>query len=110
MAVRTQRILSALTTTTATSVYTCPAGFVAKIDKLTLSNTATTDNSNCIIYKGTSAATGTIIIPAVTVPASSAENPSVANHALEASDQVFVKPGAATNLNVHLTITERTQP
>lgn len=110
MAVRTQEVLASLTTTTATQVYVCPAGFVAKIDKLTLTNTATTDNSGCIVYKGTSAATGTIFIPSITVPASSPENLSIANHALEAGSKIFVEPGAATNLNVHLTVTERTQP
>lgn len=110
MAVRSQRVLSALTTTTATSVYTCPTGFVAKIDKLSLSNTATTDNTPCIIYVGSSAATGTTIIPSLTVPANSQETVAIANHVLEATDQIFVKPGAATNLVVRLSVTERTQP
>lgn len=110
MAVRSKRELDALTTTTATEIYVCPTGFVAKVDKLSLSNTATTDNTPCIIYIGTSAAAGTTIIPSLTVPANDKVDVAIANHTLEAGDKIYVKPGAATNLVSRLSLVERTQP
>lgn len=112
MAVRSQAYQSNLTTTTGTTtVYTVPTGFVAKIDKLQLTNYDTTsDCSGTIVYIG-GTADANIIVPNNTTPKNDFTTPSIANHTLTAGDTVIVKKGAGpTAFNVYLSVTERTQP
>ena len=112
MAVRSQDYQSNLTTTTGTTtVYTVPTGFVAKVDKITLTNYDTsTDCSGTIIYFG-GTADANIIEPSITIPKNDKSQPSISNHTLGAGTTLIVKKGAGpTAINVNLSVTERTQP
>lgn len=110
MAVRSKKASGAFTTTASTAIYTCPTGFVAKADKLTLTNDHTADAQVAPIHFGSAATAANVIIPTITVPSDDYVSPSVSNHTLTAGESVYLACSAITGLTYRLSITERTQP
>ena len=108
MSIRNKRFRAQLDTTATVLIYTVPDGSVAKVDKLTLSNTDTTQVSGANVFVGGTAAANKVFGP-LAIPASEAITPSLANHTLEAGDSVHLQVGTAAQINYYLSVVQRTQ-
>ena len=111
MAVRTINAASALSSTSLTTVYTCPTNFSARIKEVWVTNIDGTSAANITLkWTDTSASATFDLVSTASVAADSYLRLNDANIYLEAGDIFKAQASAANDLTVSLFIEEQITP